>query len=95
VRQPIYKSALELWRNYEPFLHEQKASLSDEIAAYPARFLGLFDHTAAGEIRRQDDLFGRRPENTRFKVRNPSQTRPEVGPRCDISQREIRPISVT
>jgi len=36
VRQPIYKSALDQWRNYEPFLHEPKASLSDEIAAYPA-----------------------------------------------------------
>jgi tetratricopeptide (TPR) repeat protein len=36
VRQPIYKSALEQWRNYEPFLDELKALLADEIAAYPA-----------------------------------------------------------
>ena len=36
VRQPIYKSALEQWRNYEPFLHELKASLADEVDAYPA-----------------------------------------------------------
>jgi tetratricopeptide (TPR) repeat protein len=36
VRQPIYKSGLEQWRNFEPFLAVLKTSLEDEIAAYPA-----------------------------------------------------------
>jgi hypothetical protein len=36
VRQPIYKNALEQWRNFEPFLDELKAALADEIDAYPA-----------------------------------------------------------
>ncbi|MBT8092842.1 MAG: sulfotransferase [Gammaproteobacteria bacterium] len=36
VRQPIYKSGLEQWRNFEPFLGALKTSLEDEIAAYPA-----------------------------------------------------------
>ena len=34
VRQPIYKSGLEQWRNFEPFLEQLKATLADEIAAY-------------------------------------------------------------
>ncbi len=36
VRQPIYKSALEQWRNFESFLGPLKAALADEIAAWPA-----------------------------------------------------------
>jgi tetratricopeptide (TPR) repeat protein len=36
VRQPIYKSALEQWRNFEPFLGALKDHLTDEIVTYPA-----------------------------------------------------------
>jgi tetratricopeptide (TPR) repeat protein len=36
VRQPIYKSALEQWRNFEPFLEPLSTLLASEIAAYPA-----------------------------------------------------------
>ena len=36
VRQPIYKNALEQWRNFEPFLGALKTSLKAEIDAYPA-----------------------------------------------------------
>jgi tetratricopeptide (TPR) repeat protein len=36
VRQPIYKSALEQWRNFEPFLEPVGTLLASEIAAYPA-----------------------------------------------------------
>lgn len=35
VRQPIYKSALEQWRNFEPFLKTVGTLLASEIAAYP------------------------------------------------------------
>ena len=36
VRQPIYKNALEQWRNFEPFLDVLKDHLSVEISSYPA-----------------------------------------------------------
>jgi tetratricopeptide (TPR) repeat protein len=36
VRQPIYKSALEQWRNFEPYLDVLKTALKDEIDVYPA-----------------------------------------------------------
>lgn len=36
VRQPIYRSALEEWRNFEPWLGEAKLVLRDELARYPA-----------------------------------------------------------
>jgi tetratricopeptide (TPR) repeat protein len=36
VRQPIYKSALEQWRNFEPFLDRLQSDLATEILAYPA-----------------------------------------------------------
>ena len=36
VRQPLYKNALEQWRNFEPFLGTLQASLADEIAGYLA-----------------------------------------------------------
>jgi tetratricopeptide (TPR) repeat protein len=35
VRQPIYQSGLEHWRNYEPWLDVLKRELADEIAGYP------------------------------------------------------------
>ena len=34
VRQPIYKSGLDYWRNYEPFLNELREGLADEIGGY-------------------------------------------------------------
>ena len=36
VRQPIYKNALEQWRNFEPFLEPVKTLLATEISTYPA-----------------------------------------------------------
>ncbi len=36
VRQPIYRSALEEWRNFEPWLGEAKLVLREELARYPA-----------------------------------------------------------
>lgn len=35
VRQPIYKGALEQWRNFEPYLDTLKTGLASEIADYP------------------------------------------------------------
>ncbi|MDH3751663.1 MAG: sulfotransferase, partial [Gammaproteobacteria bacterium] len=35
VRQPIYKGALEQWRNFEPYLDAIKTGLATEIANYP------------------------------------------------------------
>jgi len=35
VRQPIYRSGLEYWRNFEPYLDAMKTSLAGEIASYP------------------------------------------------------------
>lgn len=35
VRQPIYKGALELWRNYDAHLDELKASLTPVLSRYP------------------------------------------------------------
>ncbi|MDH5456595.1 MAG: sulfotransferase, partial [Gammaproteobacteria bacterium] len=35
VRQPIYRSGLDYWRNYEPFLGRMQEALADEIAEYP------------------------------------------------------------
>ena len=34
VRQPIYKSGMDYWRNYEPFLGEMREALSAEIDDY-------------------------------------------------------------
>lgn len=36
VRQPIYASGVDQWRNYEPWLGELKAALGDVLDAYPA-----------------------------------------------------------
>jgi tetratricopeptide (TPR) repeat protein len=36
VRQPIYTSGLDYWRNYEPFLGEMQTKLEAEILDYPA-----------------------------------------------------------
>ena len=36
VRQPIYRDALERWRNYEPWLGSLKAALGPVLEAYPA-----------------------------------------------------------
>jgi tetratricopeptide (TPR) repeat protein len=36
VRQPIYRSGLDYWRNFESYLDTVKSGLSDEIADYPA-----------------------------------------------------------
>lgn len=36
VRQPIYRSGLEQWRNYEPHLGVLRAELGELIGAYPA-----------------------------------------------------------
>jgi len=35
VRQPIYRSGLEYWRNFEPYLAAMKTGLAGEIAGYP------------------------------------------------------------
>ena len=35
VRQPIYRSGLEYWRNFEPYLDEVKTGMATEIAEYP------------------------------------------------------------
>jgi len=35
VRQPIYRSGLEQWRHYEPYLDVLKRELADEISRYP------------------------------------------------------------
>lgn len=35
VRQPIYRSGLEYWRNFEPYLDDVKTGLATEIAEYP------------------------------------------------------------
>jgi predicted Zn-dependent protease len=35
VRQPIYKGALEHWRNYEPYLDELKSALGPVLDRYP------------------------------------------------------------
>ena len=35
VRQPIYRSGLEYWRNFEPYLDAMKTGLAEEIASYP------------------------------------------------------------
>ena len=35
VRQPIYKSGLEQWRNFEPYLNVLSKDLAEEIARYP------------------------------------------------------------
>jgi hypothetical protein len=37
VRQPIYRSGLDYWRNYEPYLDAMKAGLAEEIASYPGQ----------------------------------------------------------
>jgi len=42
VRQSIYKSGLEQWRNFEPFLDVLKDHLSVEILSYPAWFRAFF-----------------------------------------------------
>ncbi len=34
VRQPIYKSGMDYWRNYETFLGEMRRTLADEIGGY-------------------------------------------------------------
>ena len=36
VRQPIYKSGVDQWVNYEPWLGGLKAALGDVLTAYPA-----------------------------------------------------------
>jgi tetratricopeptide (TPR) repeat protein len=36
VRQPIYKSGLEQWRNFEPWLDPLKEALGDVLERYPA-----------------------------------------------------------
>lgn len=36
VRQPLFKDAVEQWRNYEPWLRELKVALGDVLACYPA-----------------------------------------------------------
>jgi len=36
VRQPIYKSGVDQWVNYEPWLGELKAALGDVLTTYPA-----------------------------------------------------------
>ena len=35
VRQPLYRDALEYWRNYEPWLGPLKAALGPVLDAYP------------------------------------------------------------
>ena len=35
VRQPIYKSGLDYWRNYEPYLADLQAALESELDEYP------------------------------------------------------------
>ena len=35
VRQPIYRSGIEHWRKFEPYLEALKRDLADEISAYP------------------------------------------------------------
>ena len=35
VRQPIYRSGLEYWRNFEPYLGAMKTGLAEEVASYP------------------------------------------------------------
>jgi hypothetical protein len=35
VRQPIFKSGLEQWRNYEPWLDPLKEALGDVLDRYP------------------------------------------------------------
>jgi hypothetical protein len=35
VRQPIYTSGLEQWRNFEPWLEPLKAALGDVLQRYP------------------------------------------------------------
>ena len=35
VRQPIFTSGLDYWRNYEAFLGTMRANLEQEIACYP------------------------------------------------------------
>ena len=35
VRRPIYRDALEFWRNYEPWLGPLKAALGPVLEAYP------------------------------------------------------------
>ncbi len=35
VRQPIYQSGLEQWRNFEPWLEVLKRNLAEEISGYP------------------------------------------------------------
>jgi hypothetical protein len=36
VRQPIFKDAVEQWRNYEPWLGPLKGALGPALEAYPA-----------------------------------------------------------
>jgi len=36
VRQPIYRGALEQWRNYEPWLGPLREALGPVLEAYPA-----------------------------------------------------------
>ena len=35
VRQPIYTSGLEQWRNFEPWLEPLKSALGDVLERYP------------------------------------------------------------
>ena len=35
VRQPIYQSGLEQWRNFEPYLNVLTEELAEEVADYP------------------------------------------------------------
>ena len=36
VRQPIYKSGVDQWVNFEPWLGDLKAALGDVLEAYPS-----------------------------------------------------------
>jgi hypothetical protein len=36
VRQPIFRDAVDHWRNYEPWLDPLKAALGPVLDAYPA-----------------------------------------------------------
>ena len=36
VRQPIYRSGVDQWRHYEPWLDPLKSALGPSLAGYPA-----------------------------------------------------------
>jgi hypothetical protein len=36
VRQPIFRDAVDQWRNYEPWLEPLRAALGPALDAYPA-----------------------------------------------------------